>query len=277
MIHFQQNPKVPTDGGEAGCNKKEKSIFYENLLFNLNNNSLLLQTSTLHKNGNLDIAISTSDHRNAIRSSSYAAYISKEVADLNDIDLSLINVAHVNAGIELNKITYIARHLSAENNIPIELKIRNSVLDSGNTNEFLEAEFKPSINFPVIFSSISPSLVSHIGNPEKFYFGGINLQYISEVQFNRNILLSTELNLPLHDNFQDTISGSASAMRHVRTDLMQYLKEDDFHIKRMQLDYIWTLLQRYLCKNKWWYFWANVWGLEASYYINLLIKITILD
>lgn len=219
---------------------KEKSIFYENLLFNLNNNSLFLQTSTLHKNGNLDIAISSADHRNAIRSSSYAAYISKEVADLNDIDLSLINVAHVNAGIELNNITYIARHLSSQNIVPIEVKIRNSILDSGNVNEFLEDEFKPRINFPVIFSSISPSVVSHVGNPEKFYFGGFNLQYISEVQFNRNLLLSTELSLPLYDNFQDTISGPASEMRHVRSDLVQYLKEDDVHIKRMQLDYIWT-------------------------------------
>ena len=75
---------------------------------------------------------------------------------------------------------------------------------------------------------------------EKFYFGGINLQYIAEAQFNRNLLLSTELNLPLYDNFEDTISGPASAMRHVRTDVMQYLQEDDIHIKRMQLDYIWT-------------------------------------
>ena len=219
---------------------KEKSVFYENLLFNLNNNSLFLQTSTLHENGNLDLAISSADHRNAIRSSSYAAYISKEVAELNDIDLSLINVAHVNAGIELNNITYIAGHLSAKNNVPIELKIRNSILDSGNRNEFLEAEFNPRINFPLIFSSISPSIVSHLGNPEKFYFGGINLQYISEIQFNRNLLLSTELSLPIYDNFQDTISGPGSAMRHVRTDLVKYLKEDDLHIKRMQLDYIWT-------------------------------------
>jgi len=219
---------------------KEKSIFYENLLFNLNNNSLFLQTSTLHKNGNLDIAISSADYRNAIRSSSYAAYISKEVADLNDIDLSHINVAHVNAGIELNNITYIAKHLSSQNIVPLEVKIRNSILDSGNSNEFLEDEFKPRINFPVIFSSISPSVVSHVGNPEKFYFGGFNLQYISEVQFNRNLLLSTELSLPLYDNFQDTISGPGSEMRHVRSDLVQYLKEDDIHIKRMQLDYIWT-------------------------------------
>ena len=29
-------------------------------------------------------------------------------------------------------------------------------------------------------------------------------------------------------------------MQHVRTDLVEYLKEDDVYISRMQLDYIWS-------------------------------------
>jgi hypothetical protein len=220
--------------------KKAKNIFYEDLLYNLNSNRLFLQTSTLHKNGNLDVSISTSDHRNAIRSSSYVASISKKVADLNDIDLSLINVSHINAGIELNNITYIADYVNESSNTPIELKIRNSRIDSGDPNDFLEDEFRPRIIFPSVFSSISPTIVSHIGNPEKFYFGGINLQHISEIQFSRNLLLSTELNFRLYDNFEDSISGPGSVMEHVRTDLVQYLKEDDPYIGRMQLDYIWS-------------------------------------
>ncbi len=220
--------------------KGEKNIFYEDLLNNLNSNRLFLQTSTLHKNGNLDVSISTSDHRNAIRSSSYAASISKKVADLNEIDLSLINISHINAGIELNNITYIADHVNENLNTPIELKIRNSRIDSGDPNHFLDDEFRPRVIFPSIFSSISPTIVSHIGNPERFYFGGINLQHISEIQFSRNLLLSSELNLRLYDNFRNTISGPGSVMEHVRTDMVQYLKEDDPYIGRMQLDYIWS-------------------------------------
>jgi len=219
---------------------REKNIFYEDLLYNLNYNRLFLQTSTLDQNGNLDVSISTSDHRNAIRSSSYAASISKKVADLNDIDLSLINISHINAGIELNNITYIADYVNENSNTPIELKIRNSRIDSGEPNDFVKDEFRPRIIFPSIFASISPTIVSHIGNPEKFYFGGINLQHISEIQFSRNLLLSTELNLRLYDNFRDSISGPASVMEHVRTDLIQYLKEDDPYIGRMQLDYVWS-------------------------------------
>jgi len=229
-------PKVSKQGNL----KENKNIFYENLLSNLNNNRLLLQTSTLHENGKLDISISTSDHRNAIRSSSYAAYISKKVADLNNIDLNIISVSHINAGQELNRINYLAKYFNEENDIPIEIKIRNTSLDSGKPNGYLEDEFKPTIKFPVIFSSISPSLISHIGNPEKFYFGGLNLQHISEVQFSRNLLFSTELNARVYSNFKDTISGPGSRMQHVRTDLVEYLKEDDIYISRMQLDYIWS-------------------------------------
>ena len=219
---------------------EKKNIFYEDLLLNLNNNRLFLQTSTLHEDGKLDIAISTSDHRNAIRSSSYAAYIAKNVADINSFDINLVNVSHINAGQELNNITYVANHLNEESNVPIEIKIRNTSLNSGEPNSYLEDEFQPTIKFPVIFSSISPALISHIGNPEKFYFGGLNLQHTSEVQFSRNLLLSSELNARVYSNFQDTISGPASRMQHVRTDLVEYLKEDDLYISRLQLDYIWS-------------------------------------
>jgi len=219
---------------------KSETIFYENLLNNLNRNRLLLQTATLHENNNLDISISTSDHRNAIRSSSYAAYIAKNIADNNDIDLSMIRVSHINAGIELNNIGYIANHLKNTSITPIEVKIRNTKFEPGDPNGFKKDKFKPNVDFPVVFSSFNPSIVSHLGNPEKFYFGGLNLQNITEIQFSRNLLLSSELNLRLYDNFQDTISGPASLMEHVRTDLVQYLKEDDIYITRMQLDYIWS-------------------------------------
>jgi len=91
-----------------------------------------------------------------------------------------------------------------------------------------------------MFSSLSPALISHIGNPEKFYFGGVALQYVSEIQLKRNLLISTQLNYSLYNNVQDTISGPGSEIQHVRTDLVQYLKEDDFYITRLQMDYIWS-------------------------------------
>ena len=226
---------------------KNKKIFYEDLLENLNNNRLFLQTASL-TDKKLDIAISTSDHRNSIRSSSYASHIAKHVADLNEIDLSIINISNINAGIELNNISYISSHLKEDFKTPIEIIKYYTELDSGDPKGYEENEFKPKIEFPVIFSSIAPTIVSHIGNPEKVYYGGLVLQHISEVQFKRNLLFTTELNYSIYQNFEDTISGPGSNMTHVRTDIVQYLKEDDLRIKRMQLDYIWSPKKNFYSK-----------------------------
>ena len=220
-------------------NKEHSKIeFYESILLNLNNNNLFLQTASLKEN-ELDVSISTSQHRNAIRSSSYAASIVQKVAEKHEMDINQINISHINAGIELNNIKYIANHINNDN-LPIELLIRNTALESGDPMGFKKDEFKPNIDFPVIFSSVNPTLVTHIGNPEKFFFGGVNLQHISEIQFSRNLLLSTEFNARVYGDFENTISGPGSVMEHVRTDLVEYLKEDDIVISRMQLDYIWS-------------------------------------
>jgi hypothetical protein len=220
-------------------NDKSKMAFYEDLLSNLNNNNLLLQTASL-SDKKLDVAISTSQFRNAIRSSSYAAAVAQKVSKNHDKELSQINISHINAGIELNNITYIANHVDKDSNTPIEILERYTKLDSGNINSYQKHEFKPNVEFPAVFNSFSPVLVSFLGNPEKFYFGGLDIQALSEIQFSRNLLLSSQIHYSIYNNFTDTVSGPGSNMEHVRTDKVQYLKNADLYIKRMQLDYIWS-------------------------------------
>ena len=218
---------------------KIKKIFYEELLKNLNENNLLLQTASL-KEEKLNIAISNADYRNAIRASSNAVKISKKIIDEHQIKVNSISLTQINAGVELNKITYPINFFDDKKSIPIEVKKRYVNFDSGNKNSYLKNEFRPNIDFPIIFSEFKPIIVNHIGNPEKFYFGGIALQNESEIQFSRNLLLTTEINYSIYNNFEDTVSGPGSKMQHVRTDLVQYLKNSEFYISRMQLDYLWS-------------------------------------
>ncbi len=217
----------------------DKRAFYDDLLFNLNSNQLFLQTANLD-NKELNIAISSSEHRNSIRSASYAAYISNKVADINDFDLNKINITKINAGIELNKISFVPNHLDDVSNVPREVKIMNTKIDSGEPDSFLSNEYRPIVNFPIIFSSFQPRIKSHIGVPEKFYFGGVYLQHISEIQFNRNLILTSEVDYSIYNNFRDTITGPASKLPHVRTDVIQYLKKEGILLSRLQLDYIWS-------------------------------------
>ncbi len=229
------NPRIDS---KANNDQNKKDSFYLSILQNLNDNQLLLQTAEL-KNNKLNIAISTSQHRNAIRSSSRAAYITKKISDAQNIDINLISVTHLNAGIEQNKISFVANHID-NNLVPYEVKKNYTKIYPGTPGGFKNNEFQPRVDFPVFFSSTSPSLINHIGNPEKFIFAGLNIQNISEIQFRRNILLSSEINLPVYNNFRDTVAGPGSEMEHVRTDLVEYLKNDDLYVSRMQIDYIFS-------------------------------------
>lgn len=237
---FYSKPKFDPIVEKKDIDNKSKYTFYEDLLMNLNKNNLFMQTANLDDEGNLQISISASQYRNAIRSSSYASSISKKVANLNNIDLSSINISHINAGVELNNISYINSHIDEDNLIPVEILRRNTVIDSGDPNGYLKNEFQPKVNFPVMFSSLNPTILSHIGYPAKFYYGGLNLQYLSEIQFRRNLIFSLELNQPIYSNLNDAVSKPDSAMENVRTRVVKYLQEDDINIGRAQLDYIWS-------------------------------------
>ena len=221
-------------------NKKNKEdAFYESILSNLNNNNLFLQTASLHQK-DLDVSISTSQYRSAIRSATYAASIVQQVSKKYNIDLNTINISHINAGIESNNITFFSKHLDKNINTPIEIIERYTKLDSGNINSYEDHNFKPNVNFPAIFSTTSPVVVSNIGSPEKFYYGGIDLSNISEIQFSRKLILSTQVNYALYNNFDEAIHSPQSILEHVRSDNVLYLKASELYLKRMQIDYIWT-------------------------------------
>ena len=85
-------------------NSSDKNTFYRNLLKNINNNNIFLQTANLdNKKENLEISISASDYRNPIQLSSRAAFIAKESSSY---DLKTIKVSQINTGVELNSIKY---------------------------------------------------------------------------------------------------------------------------------------------------------------------------
>lgn len=217
---------------------KNEQTFYEDLLFNLNNNNFFLQTASL-EDKNLDIAIKTKEHRNAIRSGSYSAYVAKEVSELHKIPINSITVTHLNVGVELNKIKFNKNKLN-DNINEIELVKYYSDLNSGSGKEYNNNKFIPYLKFPVIFSNTAPVIVSHIGAPERFYMGGLTLENASEIQFNRNLIITSKLNYMLADNFKPTVAGSNSVLPHVRTDIVSYLMESKEYISRLQLDYIWA-------------------------------------
>ena len=98
--------------------------------------------------------------------------------------------------------------------------------------------FNPKTSYPAIFNSIAPELLSQIGGPDGFFFGDLKIKLDTEILFMRNLSLLSVLNYGVVNNFDDLKLGSDSVLPHVRTDIVDYLKQSTgLSVTRMQLNY----------------------------------------
>ena len=85
-----------------------------------------------------------------------------------------------------------------------------------------------------------PEIRSHVGSPQKFYYGGLGIVLNSEIQFNRNLFLTSKIGHSIYDNFDEKASQPASNLPHVRTEIVDYLNGAETYLSKLQLDYIWS-------------------------------------
>lgn len=217
---------------------KMRGGFYIDLVNNLNNNRLFLQTADIDaKKKELKVAITHSDYLNQIRASSYAAEISRRTTQIHNLDIEKITISNINVGLETSKVSYLSDHLSNKN-IPKEVVKEYTIINSGDRNSYKQNRFQPDLKLPVSFNSLTPNIVSHIGSPDKFYFGGIVIQNSNETIFKRNLILTSNITLDVVNNFDETPDRPFSKLPSVRTDVVKYLQgSNSIYIDNMQLDY----------------------------------------
>jgi hypothetical protein len=230
---------------KVSSSNKGKSItmkFYEDLLFNLQKESIFVQTASIdEKDANIKVAVASSKHRNPIRITKIVNHNVSEIERDLKSGLSNVTVIGTNVGLELYRLkTYLPDNQNSNIN-PTELVIRNAVIEPGKQDEFQQFEFKPIIRYPASFTGATPALVNHIGDPRQFYYGGVILRIDNELQFSSRLQLNTEIHQNITNNFDEKRNFPDSLLPRVRTDIVSYLQESDTYISRMQLDYFFSL------------------------------------
>lgn len=227
--------------------KKIKENFYDNVLENLKNESIFVQTADL-KNRTLEFAISSSRFRNPAESAILSAnVIRNEIERYNFEEPERIEITNVNAGIETSKFAFDAKSM-AFNEGKEKNFITNASIISGNKRNYLDNRYKPKTNFPSMSFGWSPGLRNHIGDPAKFiYLGGV-LRGDFEVQFRRNFLFKLQVESSLFDNFDEKDHRPDSKLPNVRTDIVKYLQNSNTYVPRAQLDYIFSPLKNLYAK-----------------------------
>lgn len=215
-------------------NLKESSYVYNSALKYLRDQQFFVQNATINEN-NLEVVYTQSKHASFARATGRVASILDDIAP-DYIDE--FTISNINGGLGMHSVTINREEFSyyKDENLPI-LGSRNIKTQSFNYDRD-DYIFKPRAKYPASFYKVSPSLRSQIGGPDGFYFGDLRLAFHSEVLFSSNLSLSTSASAGIVDNFDSLKLKSDSVLPHVRTDIVQYLKESrTFALKRAQLNY----------------------------------------
>ena len=213
---------------------RNDDLLYKASLKYLADYSFYLQRATIDGD-ELSIVYSQSAHQSWMRST---GRVLRVLNDISPQKIKNFNISNINAGMGMHTVSIdrdsFRRSLQNEHYSVAAKSIR--------FNEF-EYEpdmykFKPEVNYPAHFWRLGPIVKSQIGGPDGFYFGNIKLQYASETLLNKKTNITTMISYGLVDNFDRLKLASDSVLPHVRTDIVQYLKNSkEFSIDQIQLNY----------------------------------------
>ena len=183
----------------------------------------------------LEIVFAQSMFRNPAQSS---GFLLSYLDQINPDNVEEISISEVNGGLGIYRLEVSRDNFKRYSRFQsAEMLERYVNIDAFKPNEDIY-DFSPEANYPAIFHSLGPDLRSQIGGPDGFFFGDLKLTYSSELLFSKNLSLISEASYGLYDNMDDLKLPSDSVLPHVRTEIVEYLKQSrDFSITRMQLNY----------------------------------------
>ena len=214
------------------------NIFYRSLNRSLREESILIQSATLSFD-TVEVVIAQNRFRSLPRS---VGRVIRIVSALSPDSIKTIRVIPMNGDVELYAIEVSKENFDKLDNERIsspELFNTSKVL-SIDPNIYSRSDFQPTVRFPELFLSMSPSLRHQIGGPEAFYLGQLWWKINAKVKFNRGLTLHTVLGLNIYNNFNEFANPSYSTIPHVRSDIQDYLSEGENNIARFKIDYIWS-------------------------------------
>ena len=221
--------------------------FYEDLIYNINRQNVFMQSAEI-SDGDLKVAVASSKFRNPIHVHAVLGETVAKIQKVNPVAIDTLTTVGVNVGHELYQIKTPLKHFVERKNAVMELTAKDSNLAAGDGDAYRSYEFRPIIKYPASFTGIAPALVNHIGDPSRFYYGGIILRLDNEIQFSSRLHINTEIHQNITNNFDEKRNFPDSLLPRVRTDVVSYLQESDTYISRMQLDYFFNPYKEFFGK-----------------------------
>jgi hypothetical protein len=207
-----------------------KLAFYQNILRNLENDDLFLQSAELKEN-NLKLGIVNNKYNDPIKVFEHAKIVVADISKAQKIPLSNLTVTNINSGIETGSIK--AKVFNSLN--PDKIGYVNITEPKNDTQDY---DFQTILNFPEFYYTIRPELIYRYADPTRFFAGGIDIQFVNEVKFASDMYLTSAITYQVANSFERLRDYPDSPyLPHVRTDVIKYLNNrSDLYLNNLQLD-----------------------------------------
>ncbi len=244
---------VPNANIEKRVNTDFPEFLYISSLRHLQARNLNVQAATLDEESNsYEVVYAQSRHSSYTRS---AGRVARVLDEISPDYIDTFKITNINANMGLHTISLSRDKLVRHNPVPIKNVTIQETEITPIKYDFNNYDFQPKTYFPAHFWSIVPNLRSQIGGPDGFYFGDFRIGLKSELLFQKNISLLSSFSVGVVDNYGELKLASDSVLPHVRSDIVQYLKQSKkIAMERSQLSFFYNPLPEVYVKTSVGYF-----------------------
>jgi len=200
---------------------KSNTNLYKATLLNMNSRGYPLRSASL-EDSTYKVVFSQSIHQSWPRASGRVLRILDAISP-DDIDT--FELGNINGGLGMYKLT-VDRESFSDNESKNYYKLAARNIKTDPYDFVLENyEFQPTVKLPEFFWKVVPTVKTQFGGPDGFFFGNFRLSLITEIALKSNLSIKSQISVGVADNFSELTKNSDSILPHVRTDVVDYLKE----------------------------------------------------
>jgi hypothetical protein len=233
-ISKEKQPRISNSNAIKIVTSRSDQNLYRGALKYLSDEKIFLQHASINDN-ELEVIFAQGKYRNPVIASGRTLSILDQIAPNN---ITSFKVHEINGGIGLYSISINRDAFNRDRKLFLPPKPDIDIgVEPFNLNNNKNYKFNPKTKYPAFFNTIGPDIRSQIGGPDGFFFGDLKLKSVSEFLILRGLSVISEISYGLYDNMDKLKLPSDSVLPHVRTDIVQYLKESrNLSIQRMQLN-----------------------------------------
>ncbi|MDB5968946.1 MAG: hypothetical protein JWQ90_1396 [Hydrocarboniphaga sp.] len=116
----------------------------------------------------------------------------------------------------------------------------SALLDLPREDAYQDAQYKDLVPYPNFSWGMGPALRQHVGGPDDFYFGQLWWRTNASLALSEQWSFASSVGVNIYNNFDGLKVRDTSSLPHVRSDIVQYLKQGENNLVKLETNYIWS-------------------------------------